>query len=103
MKSARTKACEIPLKVKQKVHERDGGVSILSGRQGDPCIHYIPRSLGGLGIEQNIVTLTPEEHQMYDNGSAPDRNIRKEMRAKIKVYLDRCYPGYRDYDRIFHR
>ena len=103
MKSAMTKACNISPKVRQKVEERDGGVSILSGKPGIGNVHYIPRSLGGLGIEQNVVTLTPEEHHLYDNGSARDRNVRNEIREKIAAYLEKHYPGFRDYDRIYHK
>jgi 5-methylcytosine-specific restriction endonuclease McrA len=103
MKSARTKACEIPKKVKEKVYERDGGLCIISGKPGIPNAHYIPRSLGGLGIEQNVVTLAPEIHDVYDNGSWQDGNARKEIGARIKAYLDKHYPGFRDYDRIYHK
>lgn len=60
-KSKRTKACEIKPSVKQKVWERQNGVSIFSGAPitvSECCCHYIPRSKGGLGIEQNILGMT---------------------------------------------
>jgi 5-methylcytosine-specific restriction endonuclease McrA len=100
MKSARTKACEIPLSVKIEVLERDQ-YCILCGRPGNPDAHYRPKSAGGKGIVQNIVTLCPECHKAYDNGSERDRNLREELGAKIRAYLDERYPGYED--RIFHK
>ena len=96
--SKRSKACDISPKVRRVVYERDGGCSVISGRPGIPNAHYIPRSAGGLGIEQNIVTLTLEEHHGYDNG-----NKRKEYKAKIKAYLDEQYPGFPDEKRIYDR
>jgi 5-methylcytosine-specific restriction endonuclease McrA len=96
--SKRSKACDIPLKVRQAVYKRDGGLSVISGRPGVPNAHYIPRSLGGLGIEQNIVTLTPSEHHEYDNGKR-----REKYREIIKAYLDEKYPGFPDEKRIYNR
>jgi 5-methylcytosine-specific restriction endonuclease McrA len=103
MKSARTKACEIPPNVKLEVYERDKGICVICGiREGRPDMHYIPRSLGGLGIKENIVCGCPECHRDYDNGSQYNRNFRNEGRKKIKDYLEQFYPGYPDRDRIFH-
>lgn len=98
MKSARTKACDIPKEVKEKVGERDNYTCIISGMPGIPNAHYIPRSAGGLGIEQNIVTLHPAIHYEYDNGS-----MREEYGKRIKEYLDSLYPGFKDEDRIYHK
>lgn len=67
MKSKRTKACEIPQKVKRRVWERDRHCCVLCGRPGNPDAHFIPRSHNGKGIEENIVTLCPECHRDYDN------------------------------------
>lgn len=54
----RTKACAISAATKDAVFKRDRGQCVLCGKPGLPEAHYIPRSKGGLGIEQNIVTLT---------------------------------------------
>ena len=58
MKSKRSKACDILQKVKEAVWERDGHRCIIChSRIAMPNAHFIPRSKGGLGIEENIVTL----------------------------------------------
>lgn len=54
-----TKATSISKSVKCAVYERDGYRCIICGSsQGQPNAHYIARSQGGLGIEENIVAVT---------------------------------------------
>ena len=66
MKSKRAKACDISKKVKDRVWERDGGRCIICGSPyAMPNSHYIRRSQGGLGIEENIVTMCLCCHNMY--------------------------------------
>ena len=103
MRSARTKACDISPKVRQAVGERDNWICILCGRPGIPNAHYRPRSDGGLGIEQNIVTLCPTCHRLYDNGYDKNTNLREKIGAKVRDYLEKRYPGFPDYDRIYHK
>ena len=59
MKSKRAKALDISKQVKEIVFARDKGKCVVCGNSYNvmPNAHYIPRSKGGLGIEQNIVTL----------------------------------------------
>lgn len=67
---------------------------MICGRYAYPewaCAHYIARSQGGLGIEQNIVTLCPECHREYDNGLK-----RAEYGKIIKEYLTGLYGPFRD-------
>lgn len=69
--SKRSKACEIPKKVKEKVWFRDNKKCICCKKYVPiACAnaHFIKRSQGGLGIEQNIVTLCPECHYKEDFG-----------------------------------
>lgn len=54
-----------------------------------PNAHYIPRSQGGLGIEENVVTLCLDCHMRYDNGAGRERT-----KAEIKSYLEEIYPGW---------
>jgi len=71
MKSRRTKALEIPQKVKRAVWKRDGERCILCGSpHAAPEAHYVPRSAGGLGVEENIVTLCRSCHDAYDHMGA---------------------------------
>ena len=58
MKSRRSKACDISMKVKEKVFARDGGRCVICGNAYNvmPNAHYISRAKGGLGIEENIFT-----------------------------------------------
>lgn len=69
--SKRSKACEIPQKVKEIVWNRDSQSCIYCGKWvPKTCAnaHFIKRSQGGLGIEENIVTLCPECHYQEDHG-----------------------------------
>lgn len=98
MKSKRSKACDITQKVKQKVFDRDNGRCTICGKYGSPNAHYISRSHGGLGIEQNIVTLCGDCHFRMDN--TPER---KELLAVVKAYLDEQYPNFSDEERLFKK
>ena len=108
MKAERTKALEIPIEVKKKVAERD---SI----DGHPCCiwcgkpapttnplafsnaHFVSRARGGLGIEENILTLDWECHLKYDQtGSQP------EMRAFFKEYLKTKYSDWEE-EKLYYK
>lgn len=92
MKTRRAKACDITKKVKDRVWERDGGRCIICGNhQAMPNSHFIRRSQGGLGIEENIVTMCHLCHSMYDQGCD-----RRTIEAYTEKYLRSHYP---DWDR----
>lgn len=94
----RTKALDIPQKVKDAVWERDGHRCILCGSlYAMPNAHYIPRSHGGLGIEQNIVTLCLNCHFRYDN---TDERI--FIAKDIKSYLEEKY-GKLDTSKLIYK
>ena len=88
-KSKRSKACDIPIEVKVVVQKRDNGKCIICGKRGFPNSHYIKRSQGGLGIEQNIVCMCLKCHEEYDNGKDLERA--KYIREKTKKYLKNKY------------
>lgn len=70
-KHKQTKETEIPVKVKIRVWERDNHQCIFCDTKVDwryACCHYIPRSAGGLGIEENIFTACESCHRNQDNG-----------------------------------
>ena len=106
MKSKRAKACDIPQSVKNKVWERDGHRCIICGSPvAMPNAHYIPRSKGGLGIEQNIVTLCTELseykcHRKFDSGTKEER---EELGAEIWNYLKSKYPTLEKENLIYRR
>ena len=90
MKTKRAKACDISQKVKEIVWARDGGRCIICGNnRAMPNSHFIRRSHGGLGIEENIVTMCDRCHRMYDQGVD-----RKAIEARTEEYLKSHYPGW---------
>lgn len=95
----RTKALDIPPAVKAAVWERDGQCCILCGspRYAFPNAHYISRAQGGLGVEENIVTLCQTCHDRYDNGAG-----RQQTKAEIRAYLMGKYPDW-DEGRLCYR
>jgi len=99
MKSKLSKACDISKAVKNTVWERDGHKCVICGNPAAmPNAHYIPRSHGGLGIEENIVTLCIECHNAYDNSS-----LRPWYHDKIRDYLKSKYPGWDENELVYHK
>lgn len=100
-RSKRAKACDISQAVKKKVWARDGGCCIICGNpQAMPNSHYIRRSQGGLGIEQNVVTMCINCHNEYDNGSG---EYREAIKAATWDYLKSHYPDLREEDLIYKK
>lgn len=85
----RTKALQIPMSVKRKVYERDGGCCIWCGCPGDPVVHFIAKSQGGRGIEENIVCGCYFCHTQYDQ-----TDQRERYRDKAREYLKSKYPDW---------
>ena len=107
MKSKRSKATDIPMSVKKKVFERDNGRCVLCGNYCNvmPNAHFIPRSKGGLGIEENIITLctelTPNKcHRRYDFGTKEER---EEIRQYLREYLKSKYDNWNEDDLIYKK
>lgn len=95
----RTTALGIPRRVKGAVAARDSvegwPCCILCGRPSPTsnplafsCAHYISRAQGGLGIEENILTLCWSCHQEFDG----DR--RRELRPILARHLRESYDGW---------
>ena len=59
--------------------------------------HYISRAQGGLGIEQNGLTLCPACHRKYDQTTA-----REEMRGYFLEYLSEHYEDWSE-DALIYR
>ena len=107
MKSKRAKATDISMSVKKKVWERDKGRCVLCGNYCNvmPNAHFIPRSKGGLGIEENIITLctelTPNKcHRRYDFGTKEER---EEIREYLREYLKSKYPNWNEDDLYYKK
>ena len=97
-KARRTKALEIPLRVKNAGQERDGGACVWCAKRGEPNAHYIPRSQGGKGIEENILSLCWDCHMRYDQSEH-----REKMRAFFKSYLKSKYPQWDEENLIYKK
>lgn len=85
----RTKALDIPPRVKKIVYARDSGLCVLCGAPGAPNAHYVSRGQSGLGIEQNVVTLCQTCHTAYDQSSR-----REILKNTIADYLRSKYPDW---------
>lgn len=106
-KSKRARACDISQAVKKRVWERDGGCCVVCGNNYNvmPNAHYISRARGGLGVEENIVTLctelTPNKcHRKFDFGTAEEQ---EEIGLKIKDYLIGCYPDWKEENLVYKK
>ena len=107
MKSRRSKACDIPQKVKDIVWERDNGRCVVCGNRYNvmPNAHFISRANGGLGLEQNIVTLCTNLtenkcHYKFDNGSAAEK---EKIGNQIENYLKSKYPDWSKENLIYKK
>lgn len=94
-----TKATSIPRAVKDAVFRRDNMCCIVCGSiYGLPNAHFIARSHGGLGVEENILTLCPECHREYDQ--SPNRRFYRE---KFRAYLKSKYPNWDESKLIYKK
>lgn len=85
-----TKMTRIPPAVYRRVLERDSGACALCGSYyGLECAHYIGRSQGGLGREENLVMLCGRCHRAYDQSVE-----REEIRDELREYLQSIYPEW---------
>ena len=92
-----TKATAISKDVKIAVLERDEGICINCHGAGLPEAHFIGKAQGGLGIEENIVTLCRECHRLYDNSEQ-----RHEIRWKLRKHLRSKYPNW-DETKLYYK
>lgn len=94
----RTRACGIPKEVKLIVYERDHERCIFCGAPGLPEAHVIPRSHGGLGVPQNIITVCRSCHDKLDNSTN-----RQQMLDVAVEYLGSYYPDISQTDVIYQK
>lgn len=99
VKSKRSKACDISKSVKDKVWVRDKEMCIICGNANAmPNAHFIRRSQGGLGIEENVVTLCQRCHHEFDNG----KNTRLYT-EKVESYLKSKYKHWSKEDLYYKK
>lgn len=89
-KHQRTKQTDIQKGVKEAVWERDNHKCIFCHREVSlfyANAHFIPRSQGGLGIEENIFTACDECHGEQENGLNTEyyeKEAEKYLRSKYE-------------------
>lgn len=95
MKSKRAKATDISMSVKKKVWERDNHCCVICGNNYNvmPNAHYISRSKGGLGIEENIFTACT---RLTENDCHYKFDAYGIGRDKVKEYLKSKYPNWNE-------
>ena len=99
--SKRSKACEISQKTKEIVWNRDYHRCIFCEKyvpMTNANAHFIKRSQGGLGIEQNIVTLCPKCH--YEEDFGQDTKLYEEH---IENYLKGIYGEEWSKDKLIYK
>ena len=100
-KSQRSKDCDIQEDVKWKVWERDHQCCVVCGNpKAFPNAHFVSRAHGGLGIEQNIVTLCFKHHEQFDFGDEFSSN---KVKRQIELHLKNCYEDWNINDLIYSK
>lgn len=100
LSSRQAKAHAIPATVKLIVNRRDDGLCVYCHRPGLPEAHFIPRSKGGLGIPQNILTLCRSCHDLFDKGPKAQR---EGMREYFREYLMSKYDDWSEDALVYHK
>ena len=98
--SKRAKALSISRETKRIVFHRDGGLCVYCRDVGNPEAHFVPRSRGGLGIPENILTLCRKCHDRFDHGK---RYERAGMREYLREYLQSQYPDWDESKLYYHK
>ena len=94
----RTKALAITKTVKKHVVKRDDGLCIFCHKPGLPEAHFISRAQGGLGIEENILTVCRPCHDLLDNSQA-----RGMMLQIAEAYLREHYSDWDKENLVYHK
>ena len=105
----RTISLGITIAVKEAVADRDsfdgwpccilcGTPAPVNNRLAYSNAHYISRAHGGIGREDNILTLCPECHRRYDQTT--DRAILKPF---FERYLREHYPNWNENNLVYKK
>lgn len=94
-----TKATSISAETKKKVWQRDFGRCVLCGSiNAGPHCHFIRRSQGGLGIEENIWTGCQICHESFDH-EGTDGPLHERMRD----YFRTLYPEWDEKNLVYRK
>lgn len=93
----RARACSFDKRTRDRIKARDRGCifCIMGYRVTDECgepsqiMHFVPRSQGGLGIEENGAWGCVYHHMLLDNST-----YREEMMEMFEDYLKEWYRGW---------
>ena len=107
----RTNALQFGRQTALKITERDGCCIFCKAnyhmdklnpfeRQIQQIAHYINRSQGGLGIEENGVLICQGHHGWLDNGN---RGRREEMLQIMEMYFKNIYPDWHKENLIYKK
>ena len=108
----RTRQLEFSTKTREVIKHRDRwqcifckmGYHMESTTQAGYIIksimHYIPRSKGGLGIEQNGAIGCQYHHELLDNGN---KGLREEMLGMFRQYLKSHYSDWKEEELIYKK
>ncbi len=107
-----TKQHQFSTKTRKKIRERDNNACIFCTMgypakgatwidlQPTDIMHCIPKSQGGLGIEQNGAVGCRYHHSLMDNGN---KGLRPDMLMRFENYLRNIYPGWNKKDLIYDK
>lgn len=107
-----TKKLQFSAKTKKRIEERDRNRCIFCARSyhmkcRDPIqyairehMHYINKSAGGMGIEENGALGCRYHHTLLDNGN---KGLRPEMLAIFRKHLQSHYPEWDEKKLVYHK
>ena len=94
-----TKATQISGETKRVVWQRDTGRCVLCGSiNAGPHCHYIRRSQGGMGIEQNIWTGCDKCHREFDSEASDG-----PLHSIVRQHLLNWYEGWDEANLIYKK
>lgn len=97
-KHKRRNTTNISNQVRERVIRRDKYCIFCGSSYNLTIAHYIPRSLGGLGIEENLTVACANCHMQLDQGKN-----RKKYQAYQLEYLNSLYPNITDDKRKYKK
>lgn len=112
MQSKQAKEHQFDQKTQMKIWNRDRGCIFCTMEYKRPVgvksymlevkdiMHYIPKSAGGLGIEENGAVGCRYHHHMMDNGN---QGAREEMLQMFADYLRGKYPNWDEVKKTYSK